>query len=101
MGILDWFKNRPSQFETETPSSEELDKAIDKAITLTNPRLKLLRAYQSQLAPAVRHTLDYLRESIVALPKPIQISEANWGAEPVLRAFFVGSSDIPATFGYS
>jgi hypothetical protein len=42
MGILDWFKNRPAQFDPDRVSDETVRWAVDKAITLTNPRLKLL-----------------------------------------------------------
>lgn len=101
MGILDWFKNRPSQFDPEDPSDEVLLKAIDKAVTLTNPRLRLLRSCQEQLAPCVRRSLDYLREEMLALPAAILVSEANWSSEPVLRAFFASASDIPAALGRS
>lgn len=101
MGILDWFKIRPSHFEPENPSDEMLLKAIDKAVTLTNPRLKLLRDYQERLAPVVGSTLGYLRENMLALPPAIRVSEANWSSEPVLRAFFASASDIPAALGRS
>lgn len=101
MGILDWFKTRPSHFEADVASDEELKKAIDKALMLTNPRLKLLRSYPERLAPAVRTTIDYLREHILALPPVIDISEARWGAMPVLRAFFAKAPEIPVALGHS
>ena len=53
MGLLDWFKNRQSQFDPDSPSDELTLRAIDKAVALTNPRLKLVRGYQERLAPAV------------------------------------------------
>lgn len=101
MGIFDWFKIRPSHFESEKPSDEMLLKAIDKAVMLTNPRLKLLRDYQERLAPAVRTTLTYLREKMLALPPAIRVSEASWSSEPVLRAFFANAADIPVALGHS
>ena len=99
MGILDWFKNRPSQFDPEAPSDEVLQRAIDKAVTLTNPRLRLLDGYHDRLAPVVRHTMAYLREAVLALPPAIRISESNWSSDPVLRAFFAGAADIPKALG--
>ena len=42
MGILDWFKNRPAQFDPDRVSDELIRAAADKAITLTNPRLNVL-----------------------------------------------------------
>jgi hypothetical protein len=101
MGILDWFMNRPSQFDPDRLSDEMTIQAMDKAVSLTNPRLKLLHSYQERLAPAVDISVRYLREMVLALPPSIEISEANWSSDPVLRAFFAAASDIPTALGRS
>lgn len=101
MGLLDWFKNRPSQFDPESPSDAMTLRAIDKAVTLSNPRLKLVHAYQERLAPAVEITLSYLREMVLALPPAIPVAVANWAADPVLRAFFAAAADIPGALARS
>lgn len=101
MGILDWFKSRLSHLDSENPSDEVVLKAIDKAVTLTNPRLKLLHGYQDSLAPSVEMALGYLRDRMLALPEAIQVSEANWASEPVLRAFFASAADISPALGLS
>ena len=101
MGILDWFKNRPAQFDSDRQSNQMTQWAIDKAVTLTNPRLKLVRSYQERLAPAVETSVHYLRQAVLALPAAIKVSAANWSADPVLRAFFVAASDIPSALARS
>jgi hypothetical protein len=101
MGILDWFKNRPAQFDPHRLSDEMTLRAIDKAVTLTNPRLKFVHAYQERLAPAVEISVGYLREMVLALPPAIEISAAHWSADPMLRAFFVAASDIPSILARS
>ena len=101
MGILDWFINRPAQFDPRDTSDELTMRAIDKAVVLTNPRLKLVRSYQQRLAPSVEASITYLREHIVALPPPITVSASLWSVDPALRAFFVGAADIPAAVGRS
>ena len=101
MGILDWFINRPAQFDPDRPSGDMTLRAIEKAVTLTNPRLKLLRSYQQRLTPAVEVSIRYLRESILALPAAQPISASKWSLDPALRAFFVGAADIPAAMGRS
>ena len=114
MGILDWFKNRSSlfdadrrsasrlsQFEAERRANEMTLQAIDKAVTLTNPRLKLVRSYQERLAPAVEISVRYIREIILDVPPPIPISAGLWSSEPELRAFFAAASDIPTSLGHS
>lgn len=101
MGILDWFKNRSAQFDAEQRSDALTEQAIEKAVVLTNPRLKLVRAYQDRLGPAVETSVAHLRRLISALPAPIRISAANWGFDPVLRAFFATPSDITTVLGRS
>ena len=60
MGILDWFKNRPGQFDPARVSEEMVRGAVDKAIALTNPRLKLLPNCHKRLAAAVENSIELL-----------------------------------------
>jgi hypothetical protein len=101
MGILDWFKNRPGQFDPDRVSDELVRWAVDKAITLTNPRLKLLPNCQQRLTPAVETTIAFLRTQVQALPPVRPVSSALWSSDPALRAFFVAPSDIRMVLGRS
>lgn len=101
MGILDWFKNRPGQFNLDKDSDEAVRWAVDKAITLTNPRLKLVPGCEKRLAPAVENTINYLRTQATALPTVHTLSSKTWSMDPALRAFFVAPTDIPQVLGRS
>jgi hypothetical protein len=115
MGILDWFKNRPAhfdpdrrssatrppQFDSARRSNEMTLRAIDKAVTLTNPRLKLVRSYQERLAPGVETSVRYLRQLVLSLPPALQLSATRWSADPLLRCFFVSAADIPSAIARS
>jgi hypothetical protein len=101
MGILDWFKNRPAQREHDSLSNEMVLRAVDKAVTLTNPRLKLVRSYEERLAPAAKFSVCYLRDLAQAVPPAIRASAASWAFDPVLRAFFAAPTDIPSAIGRS
>ena len=101
MGILDWFKNRPSLFEPDHVSDEMTLRAIDKAVSLTNPRIKLIDSYQERLAPAVEASIRYLREMVLAVPPAIGVSSLRWATDPELRAFFASAQDIPNALGRS
>ena len=102
MGILDWFRNRPPILEKETaPSDETTRRAIDKAVTLVNPRLRLLPDYQERLSPAINTTIDYLRASLTDLPQTLRLSPAEWASEPLWRVFFASTDDISRTLAYS
>ena len=46
-------------------------------------------------------SVSYIRELVSALPPPIQVSAANWSADPALRAFFVAAADISSSVGRS
>jgi hypothetical protein len=101
MGILDWFKNRPGQYDPNRVSDELVQWAVEKAITLTNPRLKLLPNYHQRLAPSVATTIEFLRAQVSLLPAVHPLSSKTWSSDPALRAFFVAPSDIPAVLGGS
>ena len=101
MGILDWFKNRPAQFDTNRVSEVMIRGATEKAITLINPRLTVLPACHARLAPAVATTIKFLRAMVEALPGPRPLSSTTWSSDRALRAFFVAPSDIQAALGRS
>jgi hypothetical protein len=101
MGILDWFKNRSTHPGAEVLPSEDVTQAIDKAVTLTNPRLKLLGSCEETLRRPVEKCIARLREAMSALPPPIRVSEADWAGESVLRAIFARAPEVSATLGRS
>ena len=101
MGILDWFRNRPAQFDTDRLSSELIRSATEKAITLTNPRLNVLPACHARLAPAVATAIGFVQAMVEALPSARPVSSALWSSDRVLRAFFAAPGDIPAALGRS
>ena len=101
MGILDWFKNRPGQFDPDRVSEEMVRGTVEKAITLTNPRLKLLPNCYKRLTPAVEHSIEFLRAQVSILPAVHPLSAKAWSSDPALRAFFVAPSDIPAVLARS
>lgn len=101
MGIVDWFKNRQGQFDTDRVSDEIVDWAVEKAIALTNPKLKLLPACRKRLIPAIGTTIKFLRAQVATLPAVHLLSAKAWPSDPVLRAFFVEPADIQEVLGGS
>ena len=101
MGILDWFKNRPGQYDPDRASAELITWATDKAVTLINPRLKLLPNYQKRLQPALETTIAFLRAQVSTLPVVHSLSPKNWSSDPALRAFFVSAADVSTAIGRS
>ena len=68
MGILDWFKNRQGQFDSDHVSPEMMDWAVEEAVTVTNPKLKLLPDCRKRLMPAIEATARFLRPQLMSLP---------------------------------
>ena len=101
MGILDWFKNRPAQFDADGVSAELIRSAVDKAITLTNPRLAVLPGCHKRLAPAAEKAIEFLRAMVQEMPASRPLSADSWSADPQLRAFFVAPTDIAAVLARS
>jgi hypothetical protein len=68
--------------------------AVDKAVTLTNPRLKLVPNCHKRLAPSVETTIRFLQELGRLLPAVRSMSSETWSGDAALRAFFVSPSDM-------
>ena len=75
--------------------------AVEKAIALTNPRLKLLPDCYKRLTPAVETTIEFLCAQVAALPAAHTLSAKAWSSDPALRAFFVAPTDIQTVLGRS
>ena len=101
MSILDWFKNRSSQFEPDRISDETVRWAVNKAIALTNPRLKLVRNYEKRLSPSVVTTIKFMQGLVKYFPPARPLSPKTWANDPVLRAFFVAPPDLETLLGRS
>jgi len=101
MGILDWFKDRPAHFESYGLSMVMMQQAVELAVSITNPRLKLLGSYRERLMPAVVTSIEFIRDQVLALPAAILVSSSRWSSDPALRAFFAAPSDIDASIGRS
>ena len=101
MGIVDWFRNRLGRFDPDRAADEAVVWGVEKAVALTNPKLRLLPDCEKRLAPAVAKTVDFLREQAHAFPAARPLSAGDWSSDPAWRAFFVASTDIPAVLGRS
>ena len=101
MSILDWFKNRADQFDPDRISDELVRWAVDKAIALTNPRLKLVRNYDKRLSPSVVTTIRFMQGIVRHFPPARALSAKAWTTDPALRAFFVAPPDLQVLLGRS
>lgn len=78
-----------------------LDAAIDRLVSLTNPRLALLDRYRERLAPAAEVACAYAHALALSLPAVVDANPARWASSDVLRAFFVSGDDLVQVYGGS
>lgn len=94
MGIIDWFKNRTGQFDSDGLSEETVRWAADKAITLTNPKLRIISNWQKRVSPSVGNAIRFMQGLVPIFPAARPLSQKSWAGDPALRAFFVTPKDI-------
>jgi hypothetical protein len=94
MGISDWFRNRTGQFDNDGVPEETVRWAADKAITLTNPKLRMISDCQKRLSPSVVNSIRFMKGLLPSFPAVRPLSPKVWAGDPALRAFFVTAKDI-------
>ena len=74
------------------------EKAVSEAIELivegTDPRIRVVRGYQSKLRSAVERTLAFIEEIVACLPAPIELSRRSWQKDPTINALFATTEDV-------
>jgi hypothetical protein len=68
--------------------------ALDATVDVVDTRIRLIPRYASKLEPAIRRTIAHLRELAPSIPPPLELSPANWSAQPELNAYFATVQDI-------
>jgi hypothetical protein len=94
MGIIDWFKNRTGQFDGDGLPEETIRWAADKAVALTNPKLRMISNWQKQLSPSIVNAIRFMQGLAPIFPAVRPLSPKCWAGDPALRAFFVTPKDI-------
>ena len=64
------------------------------ALDATDPRIRTLPGYDARLRPAVLHAFDHLVALVDRLPSAIDLTWANYSAEPRLLAFFASADHM-------
>jgi hypothetical protein len=94
MGIGDWFRNRAERLDDDGVSAETLRWAADKAITLIDPKLRMVSGWERQLTPSVANAIRFMKGLVHVFPAVRPLSARQWAGDPALRAFFVAPKDI-------
>lgn len=77
----------------DTPYPGELiERAIERAVDGTDPRLRALSGYRKKLRGGVVHAIDHVVAMVDGLPAPLELNQANFTTDPELIAYFASFS---------
>lgn len=85
----------------EPPVDAAIVHAVDHAVELVDPVLKVVGGLEKSLGPAVSHALQYCAELVEALPPPLEVSHRNFASDPLVHAMFASANDIDLMLGRS
>ncbi|MFC4704938.1 MULTISPECIES: hypothetical protein [Paraburkholderia] len=73
---------------------------IERVVAM-EPRLRLAQSYRKRLGGSIRISLRYIDNLTCSLPAPHEANMAAWSTDPLIRAFFATSEDLPKAFSRS
>lgn len=77
------------------PESEEqaaVSEAIEMVVEATNPKIRLLSNYKTNLRPSVKQALGYANAQLAQIPGPVEFNRKAFAMNPLVHAVF-GSAD--------
>jgi hypothetical protein len=101
--FFDFFRSPYPERETtyDWLGETEVTAAIERAVDAIDPRLRLIRRYDTKLRPAVQHALRYVHELIAKIPGTLAIDRHGFGTDPQVQAFFASPSHMQSLFSQS
>ncbi len=87
-----------SSESTASPRDRLIDAAIEKAVDVSDPRLRALSGYQKQLRDATKIAVDFVMDVVDTLPPIVEVTPKAFGSDPQVRAFFGSSNQIAEVF---
>jgi hypothetical protein len=98
MGLLSWWSGRRGA--SEAGDSQQTKQIVERIVRLS-PQLRLASDYEARMAPAVQHTLGYLRGLVAQAPAAREASAAAWATDPYIHAFFATAEDVAPVFSHA
>jgi hypothetical protein len=93
-----------SLFVPDTSNPEGVDKALieratERAVEGTDPRLRALGNYRKQLREPVELAVRHVMELVDGLPEAVPLSREGYSTDPRLRAFFASNDHLQEVLG--
>jgi hypothetical protein len=76
-----------------------IERAIERAVDGTDPRLRALSGYQKKLRAAVIHAIDHVMALVDGLPAPLALSAGAYASDPEVSAFFASGEHVRELLG--
>jgi hypothetical protein len=89
------------QGQNNGPEDALIERAIERVVDGTDPRLRGLGNYRKRLRTAVEIAVVHVIAVVDAFPEPVEISRRAYRTDPRLRAFFVSADHLQETIGRS
>jgi hypothetical protein len=79
--------------------AELVERAVDRAIEATDPRIRALSGHRKRIGAAVPRTFDQIVALVDGLPPPVEASPQSYGEDANLSAFFASATRMTEVFG--
>lgn len=90
MGLFDRLFGR----QAAAASDPLLGKALDRTAEVVEPKLAVVRDWRKRLTPGVAAAIEVARAGAQCLQQVHDLSVANWGTDPLLRAAFATAGSV-------
>lgn len=81
--LTSWYRNRQAEIEL-----------VEDVVEIVEPKLRNVRGYRQQLRKPLQICHQHCKEMVEQLPGPIHLKRADYYADPIIKAAFVGSVKI-------
>ncbi len=83
----------------EAVDEQLLERATERVVAGSDPRLRALPGYRRRLRPFVENAVTHIINVVNALPEATEISRGAFRTDPRLRAFFVSADHLQQALG--
>jgi hypothetical protein len=100
MGLFDALFGKLESGQRRAGAADDavLREALERAVEVVEPRLKILPRYADRLRPALQTAVSQIRGDIGAIDAVHDASAQGWSSDPVVRATFARPADIAPVF---
>ena len=88
------FRQRRRESAARRLEGRALRGRVEEVVSATEPKIRLVRGYQTRMGPSVKMARQYCRELVDQIPGPFEIRPDRWGRDPLVTAYFVTVEEV-------